>query len=529
MTQSRTHRAAAAAWAIGSVLALSSTSLANDWYVDAVNGSNSNDGASPATAWLTISHAVAQVPAGSERILIAPGTYRAALGEVFPIAPKPGHQLIGVAGLPRPILTADNAPGSVLIRFESTLVQPLDFGADTRLEHLELRRAARGVELIAHTGHVSPTLVDLAIERMVDRGVSIFVDRGISISTLERVDIGVTELNGNSVAIFAIGAASRGVTIRVRDSKFRQSGGIGALFFGHVDARFEGCLFDGLGAGAISAHTQLGESLRLACVDTAITYSFWPVAISNQGGFVSAELTRCTAVENWLPFSISSQPPTGALSLKFDSSVIVTQGPLLQSVGTTSVTATRSLISDGSFDGVDGCFSGDPGFRNAPDGDFRLRWGSPCIDAAFVNAPAGARDAVGALRDIDGNLDTLGRTDLGAYEFQPLELTTSGALASSFMLENWGPQNAPSIIYWARAGLAGSQPTPFGAFQLNPQLARTFRVSSAGASAPATTVRMIPNQLALVGQTFSFQAFTDSPAAPLSRAFTNGVEFTVTP
>jgi hypothetical protein len=42
-------------------------------------------------------------------------------------------------------------------------------------------------------------------------------------------------------------------------------------------------------------------------------------------------------------------------------------------------------------------------------------------------------------------------------------------------------------------------------------------------------LRQIPNQAALVGRTFAFQALTDSPAAPLAKAFTNGVEVTFTP
>ena len=37
---------------------LATTGFASDWYVDAVNGSNANDGTSPATAWRTISYAV---------------------------------------------------------------------------------------------------------------------------------------------------------------------------------------------------------------------------------------------------------------------------------------------------------------------------------------------------------------------------------------------------------------------------------------------------------------------------------------
>jgi hypothetical protein len=516
------------AFSLSIVSLFAGSASAGDWYVDAVNGSNSNDGSSPATAWLTIGHAVAQVPAGSERIFIAAGTYGPGIGEVFPIAPKPGHQLIGAPGEPRPIVTANNAAGSLLFRFESTAAQPLQFGADTRLEHLELRRAANGIELVAQAGEVSPTFVDLRVERMIHTGLWIRGDGGVCEPTLARVDIGVTEPASSSYSIVASSSTAPGITLRASDCVYSSSGGIGAFLVGEIDARFERCVFDSLGSGAISLMADQGETLRLACIDTAITYNFWPLACSNVRGVMSAEFTRCTVATNWLPFSATNQLPSGVLDLSFDSCIVVTEGPLLGPFSNPSLDATRSLISDGSFDGINGCFSGDPGFRNGVDGDFRLRWGSPCIDAAFVDAPAGTRDVVGSPRDLDGNLDTLGKTDIGAYEFQPLELTTTGAIGSSLMLENWGP-DSPSTIYWARMGLASSQATPFGAFQLNSQLARTFRFTTAGASTPNLTLRPIPNQIGLVGHTFSFQALTDSPAAPLSKAFTNGVEFTIVP
>jgi hypothetical protein len=507
---------------------LAGSASAADWYVDGVHGSNSNDGTSPATAWLTIGHAVAQVPAGSERIIIAAGTYGPGIGEVFPIALKPGHQLIGAPGEPRPIVTANNAAGSLLFLFESTAAQPLQFGADTRLEHLELRRAAYGIELVAQAGEVSPTFVDLRVERMIHTGLRIHGAGGVCAPTLARVDIGVTEPTSSSMSILADGSAAPGITLRASECVFNASGGSGAMLLGDVDARFERCVFDGLGSFALHASAAQGKTLRLACVDTSITYNGWPLMCYEVLGTISAAFTRCT-VANSGPISATGQSSSGTLDWSFDSCILVTDGPLVNaSFANPVVHATRSLISDGSFDGVNGCFSGDPGFRNGPDGDFRLRWGSPCIDAAFVNAPAGASDLVGSSRSLDGNLDTLGKTDLGAYEFQPLELTTTGAIGSSLMLENWGP-SSPSTIYWARTGLASSQATPFGAFQLNPQLARTFRFTTSGASAPNVTLRPIPNQIALVGHTFSFQALTDSPAAPLSKAFSSGVEFTVTP
>jgi len=56
------------------------------YYVDAVNGNDGNTGTGPGAgnAWRTITHAVSQIESG-DTIIVAPGTYDVALGEVFPI------------------------------------------------------------------------------------------------------------------------------------------------------------------------------------------------------------------------------------------------------------------------------------------------------------------------------------------------------------------------------------------------------------------------------------------------------------
>lgn len=512
-----------------SVIVLASSSQAADWYVDKLNGSNANDGQSPQTAWQSITYAVSQVPAGAERIWIAPGVYDAANGESFPIEPKPGHHLIGSAGSTRPVIAGDSAPGLVLLRYESTASLPQVFGADTRVENLALRRTGRCVDLIAEAGEVSPTFVDVQFERMVWVGVQIEGLGGICQPMFERAFFGVTEPASNSIGLVATGAAlTPQIQVFVRDSTFSESGGAGVLFVGSVDARIERCNFDGLGLSAIGVISQSNAHARLRCLDTVVTYCDQMIGLGANLSPLDASFTRCTfANETVLPL-ITANNFSGALQIDVDSSILATQGASFETAGVVGISAANSLISDGTFDGVNGCFSGSAGFRDEAGGDFRLRWGSPCIDAASANAQAGGRDLLGAPRNVDGNLDTLGKTDIGAYEFTPLELVSSGAIGSALRLDNWGP-NSPSVIYWARTGLANPSPTPFGAFHLNVQLARTFKVATSGAAMPSVTQRMIPNDLALVGHLFSFQALTDSSAAPLSRAFTNGVEVLIVP
>jgi parallel beta-helix repeat protein len=64
-----------------------------DLYVDAVNGSDLNPGTNDAP-FTTITHALS-VAGSNKTIKVRPGTYNAALGEVFPLLLQPGQVLIG--------------------------------------------------------------------------------------------------------------------------------------------------------------------------------------------------------------------------------------------------------------------------------------------------------------------------------------------------------------------------------------------------------------------------------------------------
>ena len=73
-----------------------------------------------------------------------------------------------------------------------------------------------------------------------------------------------------------------------------------------------------------------------------------------------------------------------------------------------------------------GNVTNDPSFVDAPGGDFRLKCGSPCIDAGFTNcfSPVGIisapiNDIRGVARPLDGNGDGIAQFDMGAYEYDP--------------------------------------------------------------------------------------------------------------
>jgi hypothetical protein len=176
-------------------------------------------------------------------------------------------------------------------------------------------------------------------------------------------------------------------------------------------------------------------------------------------------------------------------------------------------------------------FALDPRFVDAANADWRLSFASPCIDAAQRLDGAGrppATDLAGSARELDGDLDTDPRVDLGAYEHSPLELASSGALGSLATARCWGEDGGSATLYAARGALVPRElATPFGGLRLSPRKSFVVGNAALGSSQPGTLVFALPSDPALAGETFGFQLLASSSLAPAGQAYTNAVELTL--
>jgi hypothetical protein len=192
--------------------------------------------------------------------------------------------------------------------------------------------------------------------------------------------------------------------------------------------------------------------------------------------------------------------------------------------GGSIVTAKDSDSEHGAFGTADGNFSADPLFRNAAQGDYRLSFGSPCIDAGDLG---GALDLDQAQRPADGDLDTLERLDIGAIEFNPLVVQTTGELGTQVVFEGYGSPCMMTTLFVAPGLPALAKKTVFGALRL-PLTGLLPLLSTIVLSPdPSLTVATIPAMPALVGQAVAFQSLTQSLAAPKGAALTNVASFTI--
>jgi hypothetical protein len=513
-----------------SAVATGNRSFAGDWYVDAVNGSNSNNGTSPTDAWRTLTWAVAHTPvAQGDTIHVAAGVYDTALGEVFPILVRSEQRIVGVD---RDSVIVDGIGTFTTPMFKLEATGPTDiYSPHSGMERLSLRNGAAGIYVVAIQGVMSAQLVDLAIDNIETNGIGVSSASTLrSAPSIERISVRRCD-----VGLSCSGTTVQGVKLSIRDSVFAGNDTLGIVVDDCAELVLERCRCEHNGVGGLRTFTPYtGHHLSVVALDSlfsrnggfGISHTYAPV--SAQPGSVSSDIERCTIVDNMdIGVQVSGFNP--ALGVTIRGSILA-RNPIDVSVSAANaalIVASNSLIGDGFGSGANGCFSADPAFRDAAHGDYRLTFDSPCVDAGAANAGV-LYDLAGRPRTLDGDLDLVKRTDLGAYELAPLDGPASVSIGSVLTLEVWGAAGATSRVLWSRQPMSNvPQPTPFGPSYL--QLPHLLRIVSTLGSEPVLVSRLVPNSPLIVGLTYSFQARTQSGDAPAGEAYTNPLAITIVP
>ena len=127
-------------------------------YVDAVYGSDLTGDGSPASPWQTITYALSQVTGPDVEIHIAPGTYDAALGEIFPLTPDAG---VSLTGSDRDEVIISGQDDKSVIYLDSSTT---DILSDTVLSNITLQDGSAGLQIYADESHTAaPSVTGLRL------------------------------------------------------------------------------------------------------------------------------------------------------------------------------------------------------------------------------------------------------------------------------------------------------------------------------------------------------------------------------
>lgn len=528
---------------------LSGVATASDWYVNVVSGSDANAGTSPALAWRTITHALAVTPVASadgQVIHVAPGTYSWASGESFPLIQRNAFRIVSDGGSAATILDAGGSSAVITSQF-NTYSHPPAPGPLTRVEGFTLINAATGVVVAASSASAYLDCTDLRILGMTTAGAtcgsgSSLPEWGSAGLTLRRTTIEGCAL-GARVTSGGSGSAG-GAALSLYDCVVSNSGSDGVVLTISANGGSVRCertqLVGNAGYGLLATHSNpmLGHVFtRASLVDSLIASNAagGVRGICNGGGSLTSlgvDVARCTLAENGGIGLDVTRPSASAAAYTATLEGCLLYGnvdDIEQTAARPTLTSVRYCdIGDGDFAGASGNIAADPHFRDAAAHDYRLNWGSPCIDRADPAAAVGSPDLLGVLRPVDGDLDAVETSDIGAFEFTPLALAAPAHRGGEVLLEQWGPAGGRCVLYLSRSHFVSTPIlTPFGEFELDPLAVRMLGSTPAGSGPPAIRRLPLPKDDALVGQQFRFQALTRSGLASPVAAWTNLVTVTI--
>ncbi len=482
-------------------------SHADEFYVDVVHGSDANGGSSWSDAWRTIRFATTTIPdppSGEvHTVHVAEGVYALSTGEVFPVIMRTGLRLEG-AGVGRTILDGEGTAWPLM----RPPASPAPFLDAFEASGLTLRDAGNGVDATPSPGEgLTLTLRDVEIVGMSSEGIPALLEDSSSIYLiLDRVS--VRDCLGGLVLVNA--DSHNGIVVLANDCEFLDNRDTGVFMLAggsssgdHVELKR--CRIERNWVAGIQFLNGMGCCHPLEAYDCSISQNRGHGVWANSGqGVGSVALVRCTLADNALD-GLRTAGPQGYLTVSLEACILWGNRDDVRDPGGLVNLARFNDVGDGDYVGADRNISADPRFVDAENGDYRLSWGSPCVDVGPLTTPAGTTDLVGAARDVDGNLDHEGRTDLGALEFRPLQFAEPPRVGGELALEVRGPPLADGTIWRSLQALVPPASTPFGEFELDPTDAAAWQDVRVGVDGTVTYRRRIPDLPSLVGRTLSFQ------------------------
>ena len=451
-------------WICGLALMVCAVGVARgeEYYVSSTLGDDANSGASPTEAWKTMTHALAAVPlppaGGTHTIHVAAGRYDAALGEVFPLAIGPGLRLVGERAETR--VDGAGAPVELFRIAADTVSQMTPVGPETLLDGFVITNAATGVHVSSDWVTCAPTLSRLEIRRMSTAGVGVTSaspwGAGLASPTLREVTVKNCFVGVLVRETTEFGQASA----RLEDCRLTgvKQAGVRVESAGSIaDAALVRCRIEaGSGVGVSGYCTNRG-SAALVLEDTLVANNVGHgVAILGQnafGGSATIACVRSTICDNGGSGLRAEVYYSGGVLLS--TSVIDGNGDDIDDVLAAGVFSTSySNIGDGDFAGVNGNFSEPPGFANRSGDDFRLRFGSSCVDRGEPAYAVAVPDLEGVPRPLDGDLDTVLEVDVGAHELATLLQVGEALAGSTIELDLLGPDNGSCRLYYSPNGPA---------------------------------------------------------------------------
>lgn len=438
----------------------------------------------------TIQAAIAAA-ANGDTVLVAPGTYVEELdylGKAITVASESGADVTILSNVNSAVSFVNGeGPGSILRGFtvtgnNSSRAAIHGPGTSPRIQRCVIRdNHSFG---ITSGVNCDGTLLDCRIENNSNSNGTAGVWGAV---TLRRC-----VLSGNqgydAAALTLLGGGMEDCVVIGNASAEGSAGG--AIFVSSpYPITLEGCLVARNTKDTWSGqYSALGAGLRISDLSAPVT------------------LVNCTVVENRVPVPSAFGPDTGGVYGPATLRNCIVRDNDGAEFQPGALSATYSDVEGGPAG--TGNFDADPLFRDAPNGDWRLALGSPCIDTGDLTSPL----------DPDGS-----RADVGALEFTHATATlVNGSGANPLLFANltppaigtqWQASLSASLVpgtttsgLQVRTGLRPTPAaTPFGEFLLAGKLLGGLQVASNGTLDVLSLA--IPADDALLGLTAHAQGY----------------------